>query len=110
MANRALSRTVIFLEKRVTAVPSNVYYERLLKGGRLKEILFTKNTTSQEMEVKYWIAFLPWLEATLVSGYSNNILLVRTSIMLLEQYRKNQAVRSFRFGAGIVHVVRSFHL
>lgn len=30
--------------------------------------------------------------------------------MLLEQYRENQAVRSFRFGAGIVHVVRSFHL
>ena len=49
MANRALSRTVIFLDKRLTSVPSYVYYERLLKGGRVKEIFFTKNTTSQEM-------------------------------------------------------------
>jgi len=52
MANRALTRTVIFLDKRPTAVPSNVYYERLLKGGRVKEIFFTKNTTAQEMEGK----------------------------------------------------------
>lgn len=49
MANRALSRTVIFLDKRLTSVPSYVYYERLLKGGRVKEIFFMKNTTSQEM-------------------------------------------------------------
>ena len=49
MANRALSRTVIFLDRRLTAVPSNVYYERLLRGGRVKEIFFTKNTTSHEM-------------------------------------------------------------
>ena len=52
MAKRALCRTVIFLDRRLTAVPSNVYYERLLKGGRVTEIFFTKNTTSQEMEGK----------------------------------------------------------
>jgi len=58
--NKRLSRTFIFLDRRLNAVPSPVYYERLLRGGRVKEIPFTKNNTSSEIGDKL-LSFFPSL-------------------------------------------------
>ena len=48
-SKRAFSRTFVFLDKRTQAVPSKPYWDRLVSGGRVKEITFTKNTTPNEM-------------------------------------------------------------
>ena len=54
--------TFIFLDRRLNAVPSPVYYERLVRGGRVKEIPFTKNTTSSEIVDKLLSFFFgAWL-------------------------------------------------
>ena len=49
--NRALSRTVYFLDKRLVAVPTPTENKRLHDAGRVKEILFTKQTSSSEIGV-----------------------------------------------------------
>ena len=58
--NKRLSRTFIFLDRRLNAVPSPFYYERLVGGGPVKEIPFTKNTTSSETGDKL-LSFFPSL-------------------------------------------------
>ena len=63
MSNRALSRTVVFLDKRLNSVPSNVYYERLLRGGRVMDIAFTRNSTPDEIWGKFMDCF-PTLAAS----------------------------------------------
>ena len=63
MSNRALSRTVVFMDKRLNAVPSNVYYERLSRGGRVKDIAFTRNTTPDEIGEKL-MDYFPTLAAS----------------------------------------------
>ena len=55
--NRAFSRTFVLLDKRTQAVPSKPCYDRLVKGGRVKEIFFTKNTTADEIGEKIEDAF-----------------------------------------------------
>ena len=50
--NRAFSRTFILLDKRTQAVPSRPYWDRLVNGGRVKEIVFAKNTTAVEIGEK----------------------------------------------------------
>ena len=49
---RAFTRTFVFLDKRTQAVPSKAYWDRLVNGGRVKEIIFTKNTTAVEIGEK----------------------------------------------------------
>ena len=46
---RAFTRTFVLLDKRIQAVPSKPYWDRLENGGRVKEIVFTKNTTAGEI-------------------------------------------------------------
>lgn len=47
--NRAFTRTFVLLDKRTQAVPSKPYWDRLVSGGRVKEITFTRNTTAVEI-------------------------------------------------------------
>lgn len=47
-----LSRTVVFLDKRLNTVLSNVYYKRLSRGGRVKDLAFTRITTPHEIREK----------------------------------------------------------
>ena len=63
MSNRALSRTVVFLDKRLNSVPSNVYYARLLRGGRVKDIAITRNSNPDEIGEKLMDCF-PTLAAS----------------------------------------------
>ena len=56
-SKRAFLRTFVLLDKRIQAVPSKPYWERLANGGRVKEIVFTKNTTAAQIGDKIKDAF-----------------------------------------------------
>ena len=49
MSNRAFQRTVVLLDKKLQAVPSKPYWERLARGGRVKEIGFSRNTLAHQI-------------------------------------------------------------
>ena len=48
-SNRAFQRTVVFLEKRLNAVPTKAEMTRLSNARRVAEIAFTKNNTASEI-------------------------------------------------------------
>lgn len=48
---RAFTRTFVFLDKRVKAVPNKKEYERLKNASRTRELAFTKNHTAGEIQL-----------------------------------------------------------
>lgn len=48
-SKRAFQRTVVFLEKRLNAVPTNAELSRLTNARRVMDITFTKNNTAAEI-------------------------------------------------------------
>ena len=53
--NRALQRTVIFVEKRLNTVPTKAELSRLLNTRHVMDIAFTKNNTAAEIgDIMEW--------------------------------------------------------
>ena len=47
---RAFSRTFVHLGKRLRAVPSKKYMKKLVEAGRVKELAFTKRSSSADIK------------------------------------------------------------
>ena len=57
-SRRALSRTFVFLEKKLQCVPSKESYKSLKDAGRVKTISFTRNHSAAVMKALFISKFL----------------------------------------------------